>query len=107
MTYQVSINDVAREAGVAKSTVSLVLNGHGKTSRISPATQKRILAVVRQLGYQADPTYRHVALGNPPFYYTERLNAMAQKPEANPSSPVGPVLKEYLSISSAGQTPRP
>jgi LacI family transcriptional regulator len=42
------ITDVAREAGVAPSTVSHVLNGK---RRISEATKHRVLAAIERLGY--------------------------------------------------------
>lgn len=46
---QATISDVAREAGVATSTVSRALNGH---SDISLLTRQAVLAVARQLNYQ-------------------------------------------------------
>ena len=45
----VTIEDVARAAGVAKSTVSNVLNGSG---RFGEAARARVLDMVDQLGYQ-------------------------------------------------------
>jgi DNA-binding LacI/PurR family transcriptional regulator len=45
----VTIDDVARAAGVAKSTVSNVLNGSG---RFGEAARARVLDMVDQLGYQ-------------------------------------------------------
>jgi DNA-binding LacI/PurR family transcriptional regulator len=45
----VTIEDVARAAGVGKSTVSNVLNGSG---RVGEAARARVLAMVEQLGYQ-------------------------------------------------------
>lgn len=47
---KVGIKDVSREAGVAISTVSHVLNG---TAPISPAVRARVLDVARRLGYLA------------------------------------------------------
>ena len=44
----VSIYDIAKEAGVSASTVSLVLNGKGKKMRISPETEKLILETARR-----------------------------------------------------------
>lgn len=43
--------DVAREAGVSQSTVSMVLTGAGDLGRISPETQRRVLEAARQLDY--------------------------------------------------------
>ncbi|PZF82114.1 LacI family DNA-binding transcriptional regulator [Jiangella anatolica] len=44
-------SDVAREAGVAQSTVSMVLTGAGDLSRISPETQRRVHDAARKLNY--------------------------------------------------------
>lgn len=45
-----TIRDVARFAGVGKTTVSDALQGRG---RIAPETRERVLAAVEQLGYRA------------------------------------------------------
>src|SRR5580704_4534683 len=45
---QVTIQDVARSAGVGRQTVSNVLNGSG---RVSQATKARVLEAVAALGY--------------------------------------------------------
>jgi DNA-binding LacI/PurR family transcriptional regulator len=47
---KVTINDVARAAGVGRQTVSNVLNGSG---RVGAATRARVLDVVAELGYHA------------------------------------------------------
>src|SRR5689334_12380435 len=44
--------DVARRAGVHRTTVSLALKGH---PRIPAATRKRIRRIADQLGYMPDP----------------------------------------------------
>jgi DNA-binding LacI/PurR family transcriptional regulator len=46
-----TILDVAREAGVSKATVSLVLNGRSGTLRISDATRGAVLAAAGRLKY--------------------------------------------------------
>ncbi|GAA5038247.1 DNA-binding LacI/PurR family transcriptional regulator [Thermocatellispora tengchongensis] len=43
--------DIAREAGVSQSTVSMVLTGSGDLGRISAETQRRVLRAARQLKY--------------------------------------------------------
>lgn len=43
--------DVAREAGVSQSTVSMVLNGAADLGRISAQTQRKVLAAARRLKY--------------------------------------------------------
>lgn len=45
---RVTILDVSREAGVSRSTVSLVLRGEGS---ISAATQQRVWDVIQRIGY--------------------------------------------------------
>ena len=48
-----TIADVARRAGVARSTVSKTLSG---TWAVSPETRERVLAVVAELGYRPNAT---------------------------------------------------
>ena len=48
MTRRATIIDIARAAGVSKSTVSLVLTGGGK---IKPATERAVKGAMRELGY--------------------------------------------------------
>jgi len=48
---RVSIRDVAREAGVSHTTVSLILNGK---LNASPETRERVLSVAARLNYQPD-----------------------------------------------------
>jgi LacI family transcriptional regulator len=54
-----TIQDVAREAGVSKMTVSNVLNGH--RDRVSPATIARVMEVVGRLGYVPNATARSLS----------------------------------------------
>ena len=49
---RVSIKDIAQKAGVVPSTVSLVLNGKAKQSRISDDLAARIKALAIETGYQ-------------------------------------------------------
>ncbi len=48
---QVSLEDIARGAGVARSTASRVLNGSGGAT-ISQATQERVRRLAQELGYR-------------------------------------------------------
>lgn len=48
----VSLKDIARMAGVAPSTVSLVLNGKAKQMRISDGLASKIVKVASDAGYQ-------------------------------------------------------
>ncbi|CTQ56455.1 HTH-type transcriptional repressor CytR [Roseibium album] len=56
----VTIDDVARHVGVAKGTVSRVLNNY---TDISDGTRKRILKAVQDLGYQPSATARNLKRG--------------------------------------------
>ncbi|NLG84543.1 MAG: LacI family transcriptional regulator, partial [Firmicutes bacterium] len=55
-----TIKDVARLAGVAPCTVSNTLNG---TGYVAKATRERVLAAVRELGYQPSAIARGLKLG--------------------------------------------
>ncbi|MEO3862501.1 LacI family DNA-binding transcriptional regulator [Acrocarpospora sp. B8E8] len=56
--------DIARMAGVSQTTVSLVLNKRGDADvRIAPETRERVLQVIRETGYVADPAARRLAYG--------------------------------------------
>ncbi len=50
--------DVARQAGVSKATVSMVLNGSNK---ISPKTFEKVRAVMDGLQYRPNPVARKLA----------------------------------------------
>lgn len=56
----VSLQDVAREAGVSPSTVSRALN---RPDLVAPETRKRILAVADALGYVPDQVARSLKRG--------------------------------------------
>lgn len=49
-----TLQAVARKAGVSHSTVSLILNGRGKELRISDETCKKVIAVAKELNYEAN-----------------------------------------------------
>lgn len=55
----VTIQDVAREAGVSRTTVSLVLNRRTE-ARISAETAARVREVARRLGYQPNMSARRL-----------------------------------------------
>ena len=54
-----TLQDIARQAGVSKMTVSNVLNGH--RDRVSPATFTRVMEVVERLGYVPNATARSLS----------------------------------------------
>lgn len=51
-TKRITITDIAKLAGVSKTTASLVLNGRGKEMRVSDETIQRISTIARQYQYQ-------------------------------------------------------
>ncbi|WP_080038486.1 LacI family DNA-binding transcriptional regulator [[Actinomadura] parvosata] len=55
--------DIAREAGVSQSTVSMVLTGSGDLGRISAETQRKVLRAARQLKYVSAGQQRGAAGG--------------------------------------------
>ncbi len=59
-TGGVTIADVARAAGVSTATVSNVLNAR---SGMTAGTRSRVLAAIESLGYQPNPTARHLRAG--------------------------------------------
>jgi DNA-binding LacI/PurR family transcriptional regulator len=57
------MSDVARQVGVSRTTVSLVLKGDGGRYHINPGTQQRILDKVAELGYRPNYFARALNLG--------------------------------------------
>ena len=55
--------DVARAAGVAPSTVSLVLNGRGRDVKIAPATIDRVKQAAQDLNYIPNAAARSLRRG--------------------------------------------
>lgn len=55
-----TLEDVARSAGVSRSTASRVLGGYGPAS---PATRDRVHAAATRLGYAPDPAARALVTG--------------------------------------------
>lgn len=53
-----TLQDVAREAGVAAMTVSVVVNGSRSATRVSDATRERILDAARRLSYRPNAAAR-------------------------------------------------
>lgn len=61
MAKKVTIKDVATEAGVSVTTVSIVLNGKGDS--VPECTQKRILDAVKKLNYTPNYSARSLVTG--------------------------------------------
>jgi len=59
-TRQITINDIARTAGVSKATVSRVLNG---VSTVNDEIAQRVRDVIAELGYTPSQTARSLSLG--------------------------------------------
>lgn len=84
----VTMNDVARRAGVSNMTVSNVLNG--RSQRVSDSTRQRVLAAIAELGYQVNMNARGLRTGKtgtvgmavPTFesgYYPELAGRLADR----------------------------
>lgn len=59
---KITIQRIAELAGVSKTTVSLVVNGKARQTRISPVTEKRVLDLVRELDYSPNKMARNFRL---------------------------------------------
>ncbi|RPH92137.1 MAG: LacI family transcriptional regulator [Calditrichaeota bacterium] len=57
-----TIREIAKTAGVSISTVSLVMNGKAKASRIHPDTEKRIVQLAQQFNYVPNKNARRFRL---------------------------------------------
>ncbi|GLL08053.1 LacI family DNA-binding transcriptional regulator [Dactylosporangium matsuzakiense] len=57
---RITIDDVARAAGVSKGTVSRVMNGH---NWVSDTTRTAVMEAMRSTGYVANATARSLAIG--------------------------------------------
>lgn len=53
-----TLEEVARQAGVSKTTASVVLNGRGEQVRISETTRARVMEIADRLGYVPDHAAR-------------------------------------------------
>lgn len=61
MASRVTQRRIAELAGVSQTTVSLVLNGKEDAARIPEATRRRVLELIEQMTYVADPAARRLA----------------------------------------------
>lgn len=62
MNNQVTLRDIAREAGVSVATVSYVLNGR-EEQKISAETRKKVLQIANLLGYTGNSYARSLVTG--------------------------------------------
>jgi LacI family transcriptional regulator len=63
MSKKLSINDIANELHVAKSTVSFILNGKAKEKRISDELTERVLKYIKEKGYQPNQLAKSLSTG--------------------------------------------
>ncbi len=57
---RITINDIAKELNISKSTVSRAIRSH---SEINPETRKKILAYIKETGYEPDALARSLKTG--------------------------------------------
>lgn len=60
---KVSINDIAKNLNVSKTTVSFILNGKAKEKRISDKLVKKVLLKVEEMGYQPNQLAKGLRTG--------------------------------------------
>ncbi|ANU38435.1 catabolite repressor/activator [Vibrio scophthalmi] len=59
-----TLDEIAKLAGVSKTTASYVINGKAKTYRISEKTQQKVMAVVEQHNYRPDVAASSLRVGS-------------------------------------------
>lgn len=63
MKKKLSINDIASQLNVAKSTISFILNGKAKEKRISDELAERVLKYVKEKGYKPNQLAQSLSTG--------------------------------------------
>ena len=58
------LEEIARLAGVSRTTASYVVNGKAEQHRISEKTRERVMAVVNQYNYKPDQAATALRLGS-------------------------------------------
>ncbi len=61
---RLTIDDIARLAGVSRTTASMVLNGRAEKYRISAATRDRVLATAKENNFQPSHSARALRIGS-------------------------------------------
>jgi LacI family transcriptional regulator len=59
----ISLLELARKAGVSKTTASLILNGKSDRYKISSATKARVLSIAAENGYKPNILARNLSMG--------------------------------------------
>ncbi len=88
------ILDVARQAGVSKSTVSRVLN---ESSSVDPETRRRVLEIARKLNYYRNATAQRLARGGRSDFFGLLISDVENPvfPEVVKSFETAAAAKEY------------
>lgn len=81
---RLTLADIAELSGVSKTTVSMVLNGHGNNFRIKPETQAKILEIAKKHHYKA--------------------NSVAKALQAQRSNTIGLVIPDFSNLGFAATT---
>ena len=89
----VTIKEIAREANVSPTTVSLILNRKSRERKISPKTEKRVLEIARRMGYL--PNLQAVGLKKAGSQFAH-LQRYAHTSES---------LRLHLSVTGYGRSP--
>ncbi|MBE9585817.1 substrate-binding domain-containing protein [Mucilaginibacter sp. JRF] len=63
MTKKYSINDIANELNISKTTVSFILNGRAKEKRIGEELVARVLKLVKEVNYRPNPMAKGLRTG--------------------------------------------
>jgi transcriptional regulator, LacI family len=61
---RMKLEEIARLAGVSRTTASYVVNGKAEQHRISEKTRERVMAVVNQYNYKPDQAATALRLGS-------------------------------------------
>lgn len=59
-----TLDEIAKLAGVSKTTASYVINGKAQKYRISEKTQRKVMAVVDEHNYRPDHAASSLRAGN-------------------------------------------
>lgn len=60
---KITLQDIASQLNISKSTISTVLNGHGDEKRVSKETQEKIIQFAKESNYKANHLARGLSLG--------------------------------------------
>lgn len=60
---KISLNKLAEELGLSKTTVSMVLNGQGDKHKINVDTQNRVIDFAKKYNYRPNQIARNLSIG--------------------------------------------